>query len=233
MAVTIISVPSYQEKTLLGIFMEQVSKDPSGCWLWTGDSRKSSYGYFGRGPLSLAHRASWLLHKGGIQAGLVVRHKCDVKLCVNPDHLELGTPLQNSQDAKERGLLKPVGFALRNKLKTHCKSGHPFDKENATLGRHCSICKAAYFAEYREDNVDKIRAYDAQWKMNARRANGIGPKALKTHCNAGHELTPDNIFLREGGARRCRTCVLDRNRAAKRRYRAAKKLSLERSSSWQ
>lgn len=51
----------------------------------------------------LAHRLSYLAFNGDIPEGLVVRHKCDNKCCVNPEHLEVGTQKDNVQDAIKRG----------------------------------------------------------------------------------------------------------------------------------
>lgn len=84
----------------------------SGCWLWLGGilkdrDGKDSYGVIGIGHqyegTTLAHRASWICHNGPIPDGLVVRHKCDNKLCVNPEHLQLGTYADNNADMKIRG----------------------------------------------------------------------------------------------------------------------------------
>jgi hypothetical protein len=50
-----------------------------------------------------AHRISWLIHKGPIPEGLLVRHTCDVGLCVNPAHLEIGTQADNMADMYRRG----------------------------------------------------------------------------------------------------------------------------------
>lgn len=79
---------------------------PEDCWLWTGALKsgrktKMRYGLFqmgGRGSPIVAHRASWLLHRGPIPVGMKVLHKCDVPSCVNPDHLFLGTQLDNIRD---------------------------------------------------------------------------------------------------------------------------------------
>lgn len=78
----------------------------SGCWLWTaGIAGGTGYGTFmfspGR-PMG-AHRASWILHRGEIPDGLDVRHKCDTRSCVNPDHLITGTRKENMRDMVERG----------------------------------------------------------------------------------------------------------------------------------
>ena len=80
----------------------------SGCWLWTGSVTKYGYGQLsggtGKNPLR-AHVLAYTLYKGPIPKGLDVRHTCDVRCCVNPEHLLTGTRLQNMQDCESRGRL--------------------------------------------------------------------------------------------------------------------------------
>jgi len=79
------------------------------CWLWTGAKGKGPYGMFSLGREKIkAHRASWIIHFGEIPEGMYVLHKCDVSLCVNPEHLFLGTHKNNMEDMvrKGRGCMK-------------------------------------------------------------------------------------------------------------------------------
>ncbi len=59
-----------------------------------------------------AHRYSYMLHKGTIAPGMFVMHACDNKLCVNPDHLSLGTPRDNTQDMIAKGRKARGKYAL-------------------------------------------------------------------------------------------------------------------------
>lgn len=89
----------------------------SGCWLWLNTSRPNAIGLeYGRlvvGSRSngtrrtvSAHRFSYEAYKGKIPEGLNVLHKCDVTLCVNPDHLFVGTQAENLNDCYAKGRIR-------------------------------------------------------------------------------------------------------------------------------
>ena len=83
-------------------FTERIPE--AGCWIWTGSLSGSGYGRIQfHGRLTDAHRAAWILAKGSIPAGMFVCHSCDVKTCINPAHLFLGSPLDNMRDMIAKG----------------------------------------------------------------------------------------------------------------------------------
>ncbi len=86
-------------------FLAMVLKTET-CWLWIGSKNTQGYGGFhpGRGEKwHRAHRYSWKLHRGPIPEKMCVLHTCDNPSCVNPDHLWLGTYLDNSNDKLAKG----------------------------------------------------------------------------------------------------------------------------------
>jgi len=85
-------------------FWSYVEKTES-CWLWRGGRSKSGYGNFrvsADEPNVSTHRFAYEDTIGPIPRGKLIRHSCDVKICVRPDHLAPGTVLENSQDAMVR-----------------------------------------------------------------------------------------------------------------------------------
>lgn len=81
----------------------------SGCWIWMRSLGPTGYGQLWNGSfMEGAHRCSWKAFKGPIPAELDVLHHCDVRCCVNPSHLYLGTHQQNMDDMMNRGRNVPL-----------------------------------------------------------------------------------------------------------------------------
>jgi len=97
---------NYDEKTKLR-FLKHIKKsdDENGCWEWTAGKTPNGYGMFSLGPKKdgskHAHRVSYEIFKGEIPDKLWVLHTCKNK-CVNPEHLEVGTPSKNNNADKKR-----------------------------------------------------------------------------------------------------------------------------------
>lgn len=85
---------------------ENVLEDDNGCWRWQLGLDNWGYGMSRiNGKQDKAHRVSYRAFVGEIPAGKSVLHMCDVRDCVNPEHLYSGTAADNMRDAKERGRL--------------------------------------------------------------------------------------------------------------------------------
>lgn len=98
-----------QEGTLAARFWARVQKSEE-CWLWKGSLGSGGYGQLfthndahGHSRMEGAHRISWQLHYGAIPDGLFICHHCDVRACVRPEHLFLGTQKDNVRDMVDKG----------------------------------------------------------------------------------------------------------------------------------
>ena len=134
-------------------FMNHVEVQPNGCWWWRGYINPNGYGKFsaGRGLPTprMAHVVSYELHKAPVPPGLQVDHTCHKKLecaggptcphrrCVNPDHLEAVTRLENTRRGNAG-----VSTGAKQKSRTHCKNGHPFINKHKVLshGKLIRVC---------------------------------------------------------------------------------------------
>lgn len=101
--------------------------EETGCWLWTGALNNKGYGTIGETIADYttkhhyAHRLSYTMHKGPIPDGLVVDHMCNVRNCVNPDHLQVLTNRENIERSPS-----PI---IQRRLARICKRGHDLADE--------------------------------------------------------------------------------------------------------
>jgi len=81
--------------------------DPSlgPCWMWTGPTNEHGYPFIWYNKeYHKIHRFIFWLLVGNLIEGMQIDHRCNVKLCANPDHLEQVTPKVNTNRAIEDGL---------------------------------------------------------------------------------------------------------------------------------
>ena len=137
----------------------------SGCWLWTGAVNANGYANFAlrHGSTLPAHRFAYAVEIGLIPNGLIVRHKCDVRVCVNPAHLVVGTQADNIADMFERNRA-PVG-------ERHYSRTKPWIVRAGT--RH-------HAAKLTDANVAEIRAQRAAGVSGRRLAQefGVSPQQV-------------------------------------------------------
>jgi hypothetical protein len=144
--------------------MAKVDIQPDGCWRWIGQIRKrDGYGRMSLARKSItAYRASYLLFRGDIPSGLEIDHLCRNHACVNPDHLEAVTHVENLRRS-------PI-VGRHGGKRTHCKNGHSFEtaQRGARGERICKCCKTEWYEQNKARIIEKHR----QWRIQ-RRAKGL------------------------------------------------------------
>ncbi len=133
----------------LGDLLSRTRNNDGGCSLWLGPTSGTGYGavrYEGR--VWRAHRLAWVFAGNKIPGGMHVCHHCDVRLCINPAHLFVGTRSDNMRDCVAKGRHSAIGLkvvASMRKAETHCKRGHEWSPENTLRTkkgcRRCLECK--------------------------------------------------------------------------------------------
>lgn len=114
----------------------------SGCWLWHGTVVNGGYGHVSvAGKKTLAHRAMYEATREPIPEGMLVRHRCDVPACVNPDHLVLGSQADNMRDARARGRLRSSATKLTEASVREIRSRYAAGESQRALARAFGITK--------------------------------------------------------------------------------------------
>jgi hypothetical protein len=113
------------------------------CSEWTGALQSEGYGSFWYdGRVMLAHKWWWEQANGPVPSGLELDHLCRNRACVNLAHLEIVTKAENVR----RGIAAAINTA-RERAKTHCPQGHPYDEANTQVRpdgrRGCCACNRA------------------------------------------------------------------------------------------
>jgi hypothetical protein len=122
------------------------------CWVFSGanDGRYGVVRYANK--VWRAHRYNYVRSFGELSSSLVVRHKCNVSLCIRPDHLVSGTKKQNSLDAKLN----------KSWSRSHCKRNHYLDEQNIYFNsnghKQCKQCHKLR----KQLSVAELKEFDAK-----------------------------------------------------------------------
>ena len=122
-------------------FWSKVKRGP-GCWEWQASTQWDGYGrYWNKGKTVPAHRFSWEMIHGPIPEGMIVCHSCDVKMCVRPSPLFIGTQSENIQDAARKGRTRTVKLTveqvkkIRSDTRSHAEIARFYGVHASTVSR--------------------------------------------------------------------------------------------------
>lgn len=134
-----------------------------GCWNWLRGVKQADRPYgvtYWNGRKVKAHRLAWQFQHGSIPEGMHVLHRCDNPRCVRPDHLFLGTHLDNMRDMRSKGRVKPLRGEAWHAVKRNLPVGFK-------MPEHCIKRGAASrLAKLTERDVLRVRL---AWKHNRRK----------------------------------------------------------------
>lgn len=153
----------------LEILMDKIAIDPkTKCWVWQRSTRE------GYGQITIdgfpwtTHRYAYTATNGDIPDGMLVRHKCHNRLCCNPEHLLLGTSLDNWEDSKQ--VYQEIHLSLTNTVEIG-EGSFPNIYPGYRAARRMTGLPMGTLVKYTKDGVFDIQAYRSSCAKK-----GITPK---------------------------------------------------------
>jgi hypothetical protein len=187
-------VPDIRDRILRHV----VADSTGGCWNWSSAKNGKGYSILTvHRQTVLAHRLSLLIFKGPFDPACDVDHLCRNPSCVNPEHLEAVSHLENVRRGESFGRLLPV-----------CRNGHEYPID------------APIRFDSRGRTYRQCRSCDRDRQATRTRHSSRGASRRGT-CPNGHEYTTDNTSISTKGQRRCRRC--HNERCARARKKASHK----------
>lgn len=126
--------------------LSNIRIDEKKCWNWLGIPNTTGYAQISHRDKKRmsVHRLSYTLFKGGIPKGMDVCHSCDNKICINPDHLWVGTREQNLKDMvmkgrSRKGTNKKAAKLDDDKVK-YCRFMSDFGVSKLQLAKFFNVC---------------------------------------------------------------------------------------------
>lgn len=179
------------------------------CWKWLAYINHDGYGNFSfSGRMGGSHRFSYQLHIGPIPEGMEVRHTCHNPACSNPEHLELGSHIDNMHDLALSGRRK--GFRVKYRRPPKYKPTleerfwNKVNKDGPTMphmdspcwvwiaGKHNSFGHGSF--HLRSTPKKTVLAHRFSWELSTNLPIPIGMDVLH-HCDNPSCVNPDHLFL--------------------------------------
>lgn len=197
-----------------------------GCWIWQLSTNTGGYGLLWSKEdrrLLLAHRVYYQRAHGPIPDGFQLDHTCQVRACVNPQHLEAVTAKVHAERTRRRGGWQPppprAAPAVRAVdpadcvLWTGCLDRDGYGAKWVD-GRRVMVHRWAYEQRYGPipsglelDHLCRKKAcYNPDHLEAVTGPENIRRAKWREHCKHGHAYTPENTMWQKDGRRKCRIC---------------------------